>query len=59
MEMRDEPRDKTLKAKPQPLDKQAWLEELAFIEERARQLPDGGSTKQWRREDSYEDEVRS
>jgi predicted DNA-binding protein len=39
-----------------PRDRQAWLEERAFIEERARLLPAGGSTKKARREDSYDDE---
>jgi len=40
------------------LDPSAWIEELAFIEERERLLSGGGSTDQWRREDSY-DERRS
>jgi hypothetical protein len=39
---------------PRHLDRQAWLEELEFIEERARLLPTGGSTRKWRREDSYD-----
>jgi hypothetical protein len=43
------------KGYPRPLNKQAWLEELAFIEERARLLPSGGSTVKWRREDSYDE----
>ena len=34
------------------LDDDAWLEELAFIEERARSGV--GSTLQWNREDSYD-----
>ena len=38
-----------------PVDAKAWQEETAFIEERARLLPEGGSTKKWRREDSYSD----
>ncbi len=36
------------------LDDEAWQEELAFIEERARSLTHGGSTVKWRREDSYD-----
>jgi hypothetical protein len=43
---------------PRPLDPQAWLDELAFIKERARLLPDGGSTFKWKREDSYEEAIR-
>lgn len=38
-----------------PVDNKAWQEEMQFIEERARLLPKGGSTKKWRREDSYDD----
>src|SRR5581483_7818139 len=34
---------------PRRTDPQAWLEELAFIEERAHLLPEGGSTTTWRR----------
>lgn len=36
------------------LDQAAWDEELAFIETRARSFPEGGSTRRWRREDSYD-----
>ena len=43
---------------PRRLDPQAWLDELEFIGERARLMPEGGSTTTWRREDSY-DERRS
>jgi hypothetical protein len=35
-------------------DHAAWQEELAIIKERARSLPEGGSTRSWRREDSYD-----
>jgi hypothetical protein len=38
------------------LDLQAWLGELAFIEQRTRELAADGSTVQWRCEDSYDDE---
>ena len=38
--------------RPRLLDAEAWSEELAFIEERERLLPQGGSTEKWRREDS-------
>ena len=38
-----------------PVDDKAWREEMEFMEARARLLPDGGSTKKWRREDSYDD----
>ena len=41
------------------LDEKAWQEEMQFIEERARLLPAGGSTKRWRREDSYGDDSRN
>jgi len=55
----DEPlpwsRSDVYRDRPRMLDKGAWLEELAFIEERERLLPKGGSTKKWRREDSYDD----
>jgi hypothetical protein len=55
----DEPlpwsRSDVYRDRPRILDKGAWLEELAFIEERERLLPKGGSTKKWRREDSYDD----
>jgi hypothetical protein len=37
-----------------PVDEKAWQEEMQFIEERAHLLPNGGSTKKWRREDSYD-----
>jgi hypothetical protein len=43
------------KGHPRHLDPEAWQEELAFIEERARLLPRGGSTVKWRREDSYDE----
>jgi len=36
------------------VDEKAWQEEMQFIEERAQLLPKGGSTKKWRREDSYD-----
>ena len=36
------------------LDDAAWQEELTFIKERARSLTEGGSTRRWRREDSYD-----
>ncbi len=36
------------------LDDAAWEEELAFIEERARSMPEGGSTVKWHREDAYD-----
>jgi hypothetical protein len=39
---------------PRRLDDDAWAEELAFMEARARSLPDGGSTEKWNREDSYD-----
>jgi predicted DNA-binding protein len=41
--------------RPRTLDPSAWLEELAFIEERERLLRQGGSTKRFRREDSYDE----
>jgi hypothetical protein len=36
------------------LDDAAWSEELAFIKERAKSLPEGGPTRRWRREASYD-----
>jgi hypothetical protein len=36
------------------LDDSAWEEELAFIEQRMRAMPEGGSTAKWSREDSYD-----
>jgi hypothetical protein len=36
------------------LDDEAWEEELAFIEERARSAPGERTPMKWRREDSYD-----
>jgi hypothetical protein len=36
------------------LDRKAWEEELAFIEERAREVAEGGESVNWRREDSHD-----
>src|SRR6266542_3433554 len=38
-----------------PLDDQAWEEELAFIEERARTLPATGGERGWTREEIYDE----
>ena len=35
------------------LDDEAWEEELAFIEERARNLPATGENRNWTREEIY------
>ena len=45
------------KAHPRNLDHQSWIDELNFIRERARLLPDGGSTEKWSREDSYDEDA--
>ena len=36
------------------LDHQAWLEELAFIKERARTVSASGSAGRWNREEAYD-----
>jgi hypothetical protein len=40
-----------------PRDRQAWERELAFIEERARCLPDLGGKRTWTREQLYEERL--
>ena len=40
-----------------PRDRQAWERELAFIQERARCLPDLGGKRTWTREQLYEERL--